>query len=168
MKTHVIAPSCKKLFYFLMVLGIVAFTSCKKETAGGSEEAMTSDEAAEAMSQSVTSEDDGIAAYLEASATANASGSDSSYIVNETFVRSGKFVSKLRRKLIFTRHTTMKAIRVVINHVTKKIVSGTIEFVIKGTNSAGSTFYYTGTFTFHGNSSGTLVLQNGQTFNFQW
>jgi hypothetical protein len=150
-----------------MVIGVTTFTSCKKETQ--SEEAMTSDEASEAMSESVTSENDGIAAYLEGSATVTASGSDSSEtIVNETFVRTGRIVSKLKRKLTFTRQTTLRVINVVINRAAKKIVSGTIEIVMSGTNSAGGTFYYTGTFTFHGNSSGTLVLKNGQTFNIQW
>ena len=36
-----------------------------------------------------------------------------------------------------------------------------MEIIIKGTNSQGGTFYYTGILTFHGNGNGTLVLENG-------
>jgi hypothetical protein len=167
MKTHVIAPSCKQLFYSVLILGAASLTSCKKESTG--DEAITSEEAAEVMSQSVTDENEGAAAYFEGNASASASASDSSgYIINETITRSGKIVSKLRRRLTFTKEATLKAVRVIVNKTTHRIVSGTIEIVIKGTNSAGGTFYYTGNFTFHGNGNGTLVLQNGQSFDLHW
>lgn len=167
MKTHVIAPSCKQLFYSVLILGAATLTSCKKETAG--EEAITSEEAAEVMSEAVTNENDGAAAYFEGNASVSASESDSSgYIINQTIVRSGMIVSKLRRRLTFTKEATLKAIHVVVHKTTRRIVSGTIEIVIKGTNSAGGTFYYTGKFTFYGNGNGILVLQNGQSFNIHW
>ncbi len=157
MKTHVIAPSCKQLFYFLLIFAVTAFTSCKKESTS-EDPAITSEEAAEIMTESVTQQNDGIVTEIQSDATVSAS--DSSYCtINKTYVRVGTIISRLHRKLHFTRETTFKLINVVVNKTTRAIVSGSIELVIKGTNSAGRTFYYTGTLTFNGNSTGTWCFK---------
>lgn len=167
MKT-VIAPVCSKLVLILSVLCITIFTSCKKES--NSEEAMNDEEAAEVMSQSVTDENNGAVTSLENEMSGTYNGSDSAEITirDSVFIRTGTVVSKLRRKLTFTREATFRAINVVVNRAQRMIVSGAMEITIKGTNSQGGTFYYTGILTFHGNGNGTLVLQNGQTLFLQW
>ena len=167
MKT-VIAPLCSKLFLFFLVIITTVFTSCKKESE--SEQAMTSEEAAEVMSQSVTDENNGAITSLENETSGTYNGSDSAEITirDSVFIHTGSVVSKLRRKLKFTREARFRDIRIVINRAHRMIVSGAIEITIKGTNSQGGTFYYTGILTFHGNGNGTLVLQNGQTFHLHW
>jgi hypothetical protein len=94
--------------------------------------------------------------------------SSTKYVVNETFVRTGSHVSKIKRMLSFTTQTTVNLTEILVDKLTKKIVSGAAAITVQGTNSLGKSFTYTGTFTFTGNSTGTLVLKNGHHFLFQW
>lgn len=165
MKTLVITPSCKQLFFALMI-GVLSFSSCKKETE--EEPAMTSEEAEDAMSESVTEDEEGFVAYFEGHASVTAETGSTEAVFNETVTRTGTFLSRLRAQLIFTAETTFKAVNITVDKTTKKIKSGTAQIIMKGTNSVGGAFYYTGTLTFHGNSNGTLVLQNGQSLDIQW
>lgn len=167
MKTIVNALSCTKATFALLILAATSFTSCKKDNV--SNEGMTSEEAAEVMSEAVVSENDGAIAYFEGHASLTATTSDSTHcLFNETFTRTGTFVSSLERKLTYTRKATFRVANLLVERLTKTIVSGTMEIIVEGTNSAGETFYYTGNFTFESNSRGTLVLQNGQSFSVQW
>lgn len=244
MKIHVNAPSCKQLTTLLAIAGVTTFTSCQKESSGD-EEAITTQEVADVMSESVTPESGGVVAQVESSSqisaipfylaacgvakdstvanagtkglhewsfsfnwhwlltcsngdpqkfqvtvsgnsdyngprltsTHSSNGSltieglqlaSTKYAVNETFVRTGAHVSKVGRKLTFTTETAVNLADVMVDKLTKKIVSGIAELTVKGTNSAGKTFTYQGTLTFNGNSRATLVLKNGQSFLLQW
>ena len=165
MKTVTI-PLCPKLLLMVAMLGVLAFASCRKEGV----QAITSEEAAEVISQSVTDEESGAITSLESEASGSDNGTDSAeFVINDSvFISSGKVVSTLRRKLTFTRETTFRALKVVVNRAHSMIVSGNLEITIQGTNSEGAAFYYTGILTFHGNNNGTLVLQDGQTFKLRW
>jgi hypothetical protein len=165
MNTHVNPRALKALIFPAIFSAMAFFTSCSKDTQ--SDQAITSDEAAEVMSKSVTPESDGIVADIESSSSVTTSDS-SVWVVNRTFTRTGVFISQTGRRLTLTREAIIKAINVVVDRTTKKIISGTAELIVKGTNSAGRSFYYTGTLTFKGNGNGTLVLNSGQTFYLHW
>jgi hypothetical protein len=158
----------KSLFSTLMLLAsITTFISCKKENA--EDTYLTSEEAAEVMSHSVSDQNDGVVAHVEGHAWLSVSGSDSTQCVfNETLVRTGLFVSQLQRKLTFMKDVTLKMVNVTVDRATKKIVTGSVEILVKGTTETGRSFTYAGTLTFKGNNQGTLLLQNGQAINLQW
>jgi hypothetical protein len=163
MNTHANPRALKALIYSAIFSGMAFFTSCSKNTAA--EQSITSDEAAEVMTNDVTPANGGIVAEIESNTSVTA---DSVFVVNKTFTRTGIFISQTGRRLTITREAIVKAIDVVIDKTTKKIISGSAELIVKGTNSAGRSFYYTGSLTFEGNGKGTLVLKNGQTFYLHW
>jgi hypothetical protein len=158
----------KSLFSTLMLLAsITTLISCKKENA--EDTYLTSEEAAEVMSHSVSDQNDGVVAHVEGHAWLSVSGSDSTQcIFNETLVRTGFFVSQLQRKITFMKDVTLKMVNVTVDRATKKIVTGSVEILVKGTTETGRSFTYAGTLTFKGNNQGTLLLQNGQATNLQW
>ena len=135
----------KSLFSTLMLLAsITTFISCKKENA--EDTYLTSEEAAEVMSHSVSDQNDGVVAHAEGHAWLSVSGSDSTQCVfNETLVRTGLFVSQLQRKLTFMKDVTLKMVNVTVDRATKKIVTGSVEILVKGTTETGRSFTYAGT-----------------------
>jgi hypothetical protein len=66
------------------------------------------------------------------------------------------------------KDVTLKMVNVTVDRATKKIVTGSVEILVKGTTETGRSFTYVGTLTFKGNNQGTLLLQNGQATNLQW
>jgi hypothetical protein len=74
-----------------------------------------------------------------------------------TYTRTGTTVKKLDNKTI--NHTTnVTYSNVVVNHSTKKIVSGNGIISTSGINGKGDAFNYSGTITFNGNDLATLNI----------
>ncbi|SHN11580.1 hypothetical protein [Chitinophaga sp. CF418] len=94
---------------------------------------------------------------------------DSSYyLYNHQYTREGSQVSKIRNKRSFKSLIFISATDIKIDKSTLKIVSGTATATVSGEGADGHSFNYTGTVTFLGNQTATLVLGNGGTYTITW
>jgi hypothetical protein len=94
--------------------------------------------------------------------------SSSEYTANITFERDGSDQSKVFHKNSFTSKTTITSDNIKIDKTTALITSGAATVNIKGSSTNGLSFSYGGTLTFNGNKTGTLLLDNGTSYNISW
>ena len=110
------------------------------------------------------SSDDSAKATITVSAL---SGDSSYYRINQTYTRHGSQKSKIGEKHSFTSLITITATNLLVNKSTLKILSGTATVNISGEGSGGKSFSRSGTITFSGNESASLVL-NGDKYTVSW
>lgn len=96
-------------------------------------------------------------------------GTDSSYYVfNQQYTRNGSQASKIGRKRSFTSLIDIRSTNIKVDKTTLLIVSGTASITVSGKGADGYSFSYSGTLTFSGNKTATLVLGNGNTYTLTW
>lgn len=80
---------------------------------------------------------------------------------NGTYALSGDITSKIRQRGAFDYNFSMTSSRIMIDKSTQKITGGTATVTFSGgvTGINNIPFSYTGTITFNGNGTATLVLQ---------
>ncbi|HJU45206.1 MAG TPA: hypothetical protein VJ647_00415 [Chitinophagaceae bacterium] len=88
--------------------------------------------------------------------------------VDVTYNRYGTKQFKNGRQLSFNSLITLTASDVVVDKITQKIVSGTADIEIVGTDNRFKSFTYSGTLTFTGNNTGILTFASGHTVNISW
>lgn len=90
------------------------------------------------------------------------------YVYNHQYAREGSQVSKIRNKRSFKSLIAISSTDIRIDKSTLRIVSGTATATVSGEGSDGHSFSYSGTITFLGNQTATLVLGNGGTYTIAW
>lgn len=90
------------------------------------------------------------------------------YTFNETYIRKGSETSLVGNQLAFASTITIQASNLIVDKSTQQIVSGTATVSISGSTSGGKSFSYTGTLTFNGSQTATLVLGDGNTYSISW
>ncbi len=85
--------------------------------------------------------------------------------LNGSVSRNGSHTSKIRQQRSFSSETSYQFTDVVVSKQSQQIQSGTGSFQILVNVSDETSKTFTGTITFNGNGSATLVI-NGQTFTF--
>ena len=94
--------------------------------------------------------------------------SASQYVFNQSYIRYGSEISKVRNKTSFTSTITIKTTNLTVDKASSSIVSGTASVSISGSTSSGRSFSYSGTITFLGNKQATLDLGNGNKYSITW
>lgn len=90
------------------------------------------------------------------------------YVMSQTYTRTGAQQSLTGSKKAFKSTITIITSNMKLNKTTGNIVSGTATVKIAGTfNNGGDVFSKSGTFTFSGNGSGSLVL-DGEKYTVAW
>jgi hypothetical protein len=90
------------------------------------------------------------------------------YTLSQTYTRTGSQQSLKGSKKAFKSTITIITSNMKLNKMTGLIVSGTATVKIAGTyNNGGDVFSKSGTFTFSGNGSGSLVL-DGEKYTVAW
>ncbi len=87
---------------------------------------------------------------------------------NQTYTRNGTQQSHIRQQRQITSQLVITSSAVIVNKATQKITSGTATLQFTGQVVGGASVSYGGTLTFLGNNTGTLVLNNGNTYNLNW
>ncbi|MCB9230112.1 MAG: hypothetical protein H6581_00495 [Bacteroidia bacterium] len=107
----------------------------------------------------MSSDDQGTASFVLSNLTGQGD-----YTLNGNFERTGSQESKVRNKNSFTSDLTVTLTNVTVSKSTYEITGGTGTLTITGSSSDGTAFSFTGSVTFLGGQSATLVL-NGQSFS---
>jgi hypothetical protein len=90
------------------------------------------------------------------------------YTFNETYIRKGSENSLVGNQMSFTSTITIQASNLIVDKSTQQILSGTAAVSISGSTSGGKSFSYSGTLTFNGSQTATLVLGSGNTYSITW
>lgn len=91
---------------------------------------------------------------------------DTHFVYNGTFTRTGYQESKVRNNNEFNSSLTITTTNLKYNRSTEVVDSGTLTFTLTGDVVDGRSFSFTGTVTFLGNKSAT-VLVNGNSYTIQ-
>ena len=89
------------------------------------------------------------------------------FIFNLDYTEEGTQESKIRNKNTFSSISSLSSSNITVDKSTYEIQSGTVAVEIGG-DVSGNSFSYSGTLTFNGNRSATLVLNSGTTYDFTW
>ena len=81
---------------------------------------------------------------------------------NGNYQRHGTHQSKIGMQHSFTSDLTIETSEILIDKVTRKIVSGTAHIYFIATTSWGKTFIYEGTIIFNGNDIATLTIGDNE------
>ena len=90
------------------------------------------------------------------------------FIINETYVRSGTQVSKVRGERTFSSTITVITKDLTISKETQLITAGEAQIKLEGLSSTGNTFTYSGTLIFNGAQNATLTISGGNTYDLSW
>ncbi|MCB9194792.1 MAG: hypothetical protein H6598_01025 [Flavobacteriales bacterium] len=87
--------------------------------------------------------------------------SQSSYLININYERTGNQTSKIGNQSSFTSDLTITGSNIEIDKTSYEILSGTASFSIAGSADNGNDFSFGGTITFLGGGSATINFNNG-------
>ncbi|TNF45897.1 MAG: hypothetical protein EP305_12715 [Bacteroidetes bacterium] len=90
----------------------------------------------------------------------------SNYTFNGTSSGGGTWISKVRREKTINTDWTIVNTNVIIDKTTRKITSGSGTFNLSCSVVDGNDYTYSGTITYNGNGSATIVI-NGNTYTVQ-
>jgi hypothetical protein len=94
--------------------------------------------------------------------------SNTAYTFNSSYTRQGSQQSKIGNKNSFTSTITVTSSNILVNKTTQQIVSGSAAVNIAGASSSGKSFSFSGTITFNGGKTATLVISGGGTYAITW
>ena len=92
----------------------------------------------------------------------------SAYTFNSNYVREGSEVSKVREMRSFNSKISITSTNIIVDKATEKITSGTASVSISGASSSGKSFSFSGTITFNGDETATVVLASGTSYSITW
>ena len=113
---------------------------------------------------SISSVDSCVGAYT----VTGLESTSSAYTFNGTYSRIGTAQSEILNKNAFTSTINISTTNIQVNKTTQLITSGTALVTMSGTVTSGKSFSYSGTITFNGGQTATLIITGGQTFQLSW
>lgn len=93
---------------------------------------------------------------------------ESEYVINQTYSRSGSQESFVRNQNNFTSTLSFTTSNLKILKANHNVTSGTMTVVFSGQVSNGNTYEYSGELVFNGNQTATLTLGSGNTYTIAW
>ena len=84
-------------------------------------------------------------------------------VLNGSYVREGYQESKVHNMNHFSSEVTITVNNLSVNKYTQAITGGTATVVFNGVGSAGGNYSFTGSITFNGNETATLIV-NGNSY----
>ena len=100
--------------------------------------------------------------------TVSGLGLSATYTIAAIYSRMGTQTSKVGSRKSFDYDFSFNTANIQINKNTNQISSGVANVTISGTSRDNVDFSYSGTITFNGNQTATLVLDNGNTYELDW